>query len=346
MYYYRLSGARPPDRYRELRMLAVVTGASGHLGANLVRTLLDKNWKVRAVVRHDIRALEGLDIERVPGDVLDEESLKQAFTGVDVVFHLAGRISIVGWDRKEVEAVNVTGVRNVVKACIATGAKRLVHTSSFHAHKQEPLNEPLDESRPLLEPGRYPPYNHSKAEGERIVRAAIREGLDAIIINPGGMLGPNDFKPSHFGTTILSIATGKLPALVNAGLSWVDIRDVAEGMINACENARAGSKYILSGNWVSLVYIAQQIANITGVEPPRLVLPLWIAKTGAPMVTFFDRIRGRHPLFTPISMKELESNPNISYAKASRELGYKPRPLEQTIADTVDWFHRNGFLNP
>jgi len=327
-------------------MLAAVTGASGHLGANLVRTLLDRKWQVRAIVRHDIRALEGLDIERVSGDVLDEESLQRAFTSVNVVFHLAGRISIVSRDRKEVEAVNITGVRNVVKACIATGVKRLVHTSSFHAHKQEPLDEPLDESHPLLGPGRYPPYNHSKAEGERIVRAAIGEGLDAIIINPGGMLGPNDFKPSYFGTTILSLASGKLPALVNAGLCWVDIRDVAEGMINACEHAKAGSKYILSGNWVSLVYIAQQVANITGVRPPRVVLPMWIAKSSAPLATFFDRIRGRRPLFTPISMKELESNPHISYAKAVRELGYKPRPLEQTISETVDWFQRNGFLNP
>jgi dihydroflavonol-4-reductase len=326
-------------------MLAAVTGAAGHLGANLVRALINKDWHVRAVVHHDVRAIEGLNIERVSGNVLDEESLKRAFHGVDVAFHLAGRISIVGWDRKEVEAVNIDGVRNVVSACKATGVKRLVHTSSFHAHQQEPLNEPLDESRPLLGPGRYPPYNHSKAEGERIVRAAIEEGLDAIIISPGGVLGPYDFKPSHFGATILSIAMGKLPFLVNAGLSWVDVRDVAEGMINACEHAEAGQKYILSGDWVSLANIAQQISTITGVKPPPVVLPMWIAKAGAPLAILLDRMRGKRPLFTPISIRELDSNPNISYAKANRELGYESRPLEQTLYDTIDWFQRNGFIN-
>jgi dihydroflavonol-4-reductase len=326
-------------------MLAAVTGASGHLGANLVRALIDRKWKVRAIVRYDIRALEGLEIECVSGDVLDEESLRQAFSGADVVFHLAGRISVVNWDRKKVRAVNITGVKNVVSACKAKGMSRLIHTSSFHAHKQEPLDEPLDESRPLLDIGRYPPYDHSKAEGERVVRAAIKNGLDAIIINPSGMLGPNDFKPSHFGMTILSIAEGKLPALVDAGLNWVDNRDVAEGMINACEHAKAGAKYMLSGNWGKLQDIAQQVVSITGAKPPRMVLPMLVAKASAPLAIFFDQIRGRPPLFTSISMKELESNPNISHAKATRELKYEPRPLEQTITDTVAWFQSNGFLN-
>jgi dihydroflavonol-4-reductase len=326
-------------------MLAAVTGASGHLGANLVRALLERKWQVRALIHSDTRAIEGLDIERVPGNVLDEESLKNAFAGADVVFHLAGHISIVNWDREEVKAVNITGVRNVVDACKATAVKRLIHTSSFHAHKQKPLDEPLDELRPLLDTGSYPPYDYSKAEGEKIVRAAIENGLDAVIINPGGMLGPNDFKPSHFGTTLLSIAKGKLPVIVNAGLSWVDIRDVAAGMITACEKAEPGAKYILSGRWVTLGYIAQHISGITGVNPPRIVLPMWAAKTSAPLAMLFDRIRGQRPLFTPIAMRELESNPDISHARARRELGYELRPLEQTITDTIDWFQSHGLLS-
>lgn len=326
-------------------MFAVVTGASGHLGANLVRSLLAKKWKIKALVRSDKRALEGLDIEYVPGNVLDKESLTKAFTGADVVFHLAGRISVVTFDRKEVEAVNITGVQNVVDACLATSVKRLVHTSSFHAHKQRPLDQPMDESRPLLDERHYPPYDHSKAKGEKIVTEAIEKGLDAVIINPSGILGPNDFKPSHFGATIIDMAKGKLPALVNAGLSWVDIRDVSDGMIKACEQAKPGAKYFLSGNWVTLKDIAHQVAALTGAKPPRIVLPMWLAKTSAPAAMFFDRIRGRRPLFTPISMKELESNPDISHARASKELGYQPRPIEQTISDTVAWFKTNGFLS-
>jgi len=326
-------------------MLAAVTGASGHLGANLVRALIARKWQVRTLVRRDIRALEGLDIECISGDVLDKESLRRAFAGADIIFHLAGRISLVNRDRKEVEAVNITGVQNVVSACIDTGVKRLVHTSSFHAHKQEPLNEPLDESRPLLSPGRYPPYNHSKAEGERIVRDTINKGVDAIIINPTGMLGPHDYKPSHFGATLLLMAQGRLPALIHAGLNWVDNRDVAEGMINACEHAEPGAKYILSGHWVTLESIARQVSSITGIKPPRIVLPMRMAKALAPLAAFIDRIRGRQAVFTPISMRELESNTNISHEKASRELGYEPRPLEQTIAHTIHWFRSYGFIS-
>ena len=315
------------------------------MGANLIRALLGRQWKVKALVYRDTRALEGLDLERVPGDVLDPGSLGRVFSGADVVFHLVGRISVVTWDRREVEAINITGVRNTIDACRASNVKRLIHVSSFHAHRQEPMDEAMDESRPLLRAGGYPPYDHSKAEGERIVRLAVKEGLDAIIINPSGMLGPYDFKPSHFGETILSMAKGELPALVDAGLSWVDIRDVAEGMINACDQAKSGTKYFLSGHWVALWDIAKQISSITGVRPPKVVLPMWIAKTAAPAAMFFNRIRGNRPLFTPIAMRELESNPNISYAKASKELGYEPRPLAQTLTDTLEWFQSYGLLN-
>jgi nucleoside-diphosphate-sugar epimerase len=203
-------------------MLSAVTGASGHLGANLVRALLSRGWTVRTLVHCDTRSLEGLPVERVTGDVLDEESLKQTFTGVDVVFHLAARISVVRWDRKQVEAINITGVQRVVNACISAGVKRLVHTSSFHAQKQEPLDEILDESRPLIDSGSSPPYNRSKAEGERIVQTAVLDGLDAVIITPAGMIGPYDFQPSHFGATLLAMAQGKLPVIVDAGLDWVD----------------------------------------------------------------------------------------------------------------------------
>ncbi|MFC1871720.1 NAD-dependent epimerase/dehydratase family protein [Chloroflexota bacterium] len=326
-------------------MLSAVTGASGHLGANLVRTLLSRGWKVRTLVHCNTRALEGLPIERVTGDVLDEESLKQTFTGVDVVFHLAARISVVRWDRKQVEAINITGVQRVVNACISAGVKRLVHTSSFHAHKQEPLDKTLDESRPLIDSGSSPPYNRSKAEGERIVQTAVLDGLDAVIITPAGMIGPYDFQPSHFGATLLAMAQGKLPVIVDAGLDWVDTRDVADAMINACEHAKGGEKYILGGHWANLIDIAKQVSAISGTSPPKVVLPLWLAKPSAPLVSALDRIRRKRPLFTSISMKELDSNRNLSHVKAGKELGYKPRPLQDTITDTINWFKVNGLMD-
>jgi dihydroflavonol-4-reductase len=327
-------------------MFAAITGASGHLGANLVRALISRDWKVRALVHRDTRALEGIHIDQVPGDILEEESLKRAFSGVDIVFHLAARISVVNWDRNQVEVINIKGVRNVVNACISIGVQRLVHTSSFHAHVQEPLDVPLDENRPLITSGNSPPYNRSKAEGERIVRAGINKGLDAIIITPTAMIGPYDFQPSHFGATLIEMAQGRLAALVDAGLDWVDTRDVADGMVRASERAKAGEKYILGGHWASLQDIAQQVAQFSGHNSPRVILPLWMAKYGAPFVSSLDRIRRKRPLFTSISIKELESSRNLSHAKASLELGYEPRPLEDTVVDTLKWFQVNGSISP
>jgi dihydroflavonol-4-reductase len=325
-------------------MFACVTGASGHLGVNLVRALLARGWTVRALVHQNTRGLEGLAVERVYGDVLDVQSLGRAFTGVDTVFHLAGRISVVGWDREDVEAVNIAGVRNVVAACRDNRAGRLVHTSSFHAHRQEPLDEPLSETRPLVDSRRFPPYNYSKAEGERVVRQAIAQGLDAIIVSPTGMIGPYDFQPSHFGATLLAMARGKLPVLVNAGLDWVDTRDVAEGMIRACERAGAGEKYFLSGHWVSLTDIAQVVSQVSGRRPPRLAVPLGLARAAAPLAEAFVRLAGKRALFTSISMKELGSNRQVSHERATRELDYEPRPFQATLSDTLNWYRANGLL--
>jgi dihydroflavonol-4-reductase len=323
---------------------AVVTGASGHLGANLVRLLVSKNWRITAMVHNDSRALENLEIARIKGDILDVESLKRTFQGNEVVFHLAARISVVKHDFREVEALNITGVINVVEACLAAGVSRLVHISSFHALRQEPLGEVLDESRPLFDAGRYPSYDYSKAEGEKIVNQAVKNGLDAIILSPTGMIGPYDYQPSHFGAALLLIAQGKFPALVDAGLNWVDVRDVAGGVLKACESARSGEKFILGGHWVSIKDIALRISEITHRSSPKVCLPLWAAAGIAPCVTAFDRLRKRRLLFTSVSVKELGSNKNISHAKANRELGYVPRPNAETVADTLEWFRSNGLL--
>jgi dihydroflavonol-4-reductase len=325
-------------------MKAIVTGASGHLGANLIRALIFRKWDVSALVHRDTRALEGLDINLVNGDILNADSLKSAFQGVDIVFHLAARISVIKQDRKQVEEMNIGGVRNVIDSCLSTGVKRLVHVSSFHAHVQEPLDEVLDETRPLVNSKNYPPYNYSKAEGERLVREAFKKGLDTVIITPAGIIGPCDYQLSHFGSTILAIAHRKLRILVDAGLDWVDARDVSEGMISAAEKADPGDKFILSGNRATLRNIGDYITEHMGQSPVRIVLPFYIAGLFAPAVSAFDRIRGKRQLFTPISIDELNSNRHLSHEKAEKQLGYKPRPLKETINDTLDWFKENGYL--
>ncbi len=325
-------------------MTVVVTGAAGHIGANLVRALIDKGCPTRSMVHVNCHAIDGLDTEIVRGDVGDQELLCRIFSGVDVVYHLAACISLSMGDWPLVESVNVTGTRNVVEACLRTGVRRLVHFSSIHALQQEPMSTPVDESRPLADSRHYPPYDRSKAAAEKEVRRGIEKGLDAIIINPTAIIGPYDYQPSHFGEALLSLAKRRLPALVTGGFDWVDVRDVVEGAMVAEKRAPPGAQYILSGHWVSMCDIAAMVAEISGMPSPRFVLPLWMARLGAPVITALSRLKGKRPLYTSVSLRTLRSNRYISHARATSELGYQLRPFRETLIDTLRWFEENGQL--
>lgn len=321
-----------------------VTGASGHLGANLIRALIEKGASVRVLVHHEVRALEGLDVEIVRGDVCDPGSLRSAFAGIDTVYHLVARISLSmgGWD--EVERINVGGVRNVVEACLTENVRRLVHFSSIHAFCHEPLNRVLDETRELVSDYKSPPYDRSKAMGEMEIRRGLERGLDAVIINPTAVVGPYDYYPSHFGQALLRIAEGKMPALITSGYDWVDARDVAQGAIIACENAPAGAKYLLSGHWISMCDVARMIEELTGCRAPGFVCPMWLAPAGVPFLGAAARLKGTRPIFTTVTIKALKGNRTISHEKATRELGYNPRTFFTTLHDTLGWFAQNGYL--
>jgi dihydroflavonol-4-reductase len=296
-------------------------------------------------VHVNCRAIDGLDAESVSGDIRDLESLCRAFEGVDVVYHLAASISLSMADWTRLEEINVTGTRNVVEACLRAGVRRLIHFSSIHALVQEPFTTPVDESRPLVESRRYPPYDRSKAAAEKEIRRGIEKGLDAVIIYPTAIFGPYDFQPSFFGEALLGIAQRKLPALVRGGFDWVDVRDVVAGAMLAEKKAPAGGRYLLSGHWVSMCDIAAMIEEITGVATGRPVCPLWVARIGAPFIKGMSRLNGKRPLYTSVSLRALNSNRHISHERASRELGYNPRPFRATLADTLQWFKENGKLN-
>jgi len=324
--------------------LVAVTGAAGHIGANLVRELLKEGIRPRVLVHHDMRAVEGLDVEVVRGDVLDRDSLEKCFEGVDVVFHLAGHVSISGGEGGKVGQINIEGTRNVVEACFRKSVRRLVHFSSIHALNPFPEDKPVDESNPLVINGKCHLYDIAKAEGERIVLKSVLQGLDAVVLNPTGVLGPYDFKPSHMGQVLMDLCRGNFPALVKGGFDWVDARDVAQGAISAAVMGRKGERYILSGRYASVVEIAKLVEKFTGKRAPSLILPLWLADVSAPFVTAYSRIRGRRPIFTTEAIQNLRWNPNILSLKAEKEIGYRKRPLEETIEDTVKWFIEAGLL--
>ena len=325
-------------------MTVVVTGASGHIGLNLVRALVAEKRSVRAVVHHNHQVLDGLGVEIVTGDVTDMASLTRALEGADVVYHLAGVISLLRNEWPLVEKINIQGTRNVIEACRSSHVKRLVHFSSIHAINPEPLDVPVDENHPLIQGHRYPPYDLSKAEAQREIRKAVAAGLNAVVVNPTGVFGPYDYQPSFFGTALLMMANGQMPALINGGFDWVDARDVARGAMLAEQKAPAGSEYLLSGHWVSMRGIGAIMQEISDASIPGFVCSMPVARFGAPFATAYSRIFKKRPIFTSVSLNALRSNHNISHEKAARELGYQPRPFKETLTDTLKWFAQNGNL--
>ncbi|MBW2532957.1 MAG: SDR family oxidoreductase [Deltaproteobacteria bacterium] len=325
-------------------MKTLVIGAAGHIGGNLVRELLERGRDVRVLLRNDTRAIDGLDVERVHADVLAPETLGAALDGVDVVYHLAAVITISGDRDGTVRDTNVNGPRNVVNACVEAGVRRMVHFSSIHAFNPQPLDEVIDEDRPLNGEEAPLAYDRTKAAGQREVLAGIERGLDAVIVHPTGVLGRNDFKPSRMGEVILMLCQRKFPALVDGGFNWVDVRDVVDGAIAAGERGQAGRNYLLSGHWCSFAELAALVGEVAGVRIPKMVSPMWLARIGAPFVAGFSRLTGTRPLYTPEALHALRNHKLITHARATEELGYEPHTLRETIEDTVSWFRANGML--
>ncbi len=324
--------------------LVVVTGASGHLGANLVRELLARGRRVRVLVHRDTRALAGLPIERVEGDVLEPDAMARAFEGAHTVFHLAAVISISGDRDGRVERVNVQGAANAAAAARRARVKRYVHTSSIHAFDLYRGNGRVDEKSPRSERPDAFDYDRSKYRGEQGVRREIEQGLDAVIVNPTGVVGPWDFGPSRMGRVLLDLYHRRLPSLVDGGFDFVDVRDVIAGILAAEARGRTGENYILGGGYRSVPELAAIARSVTGVPLPRLASPRWLAKVGVPFAMAYGRMTDKEPLFTFESLDTLGLSRTIDIAKARAELGHAPRPLEDTIRDTYRWFAEAGMI--
>lgn len=326
-------------------MTAVVTGASGHLGANVVRALLDRGERVRVLVHRSASALADVEhqLEIVQGSVCEPSTLGPAFEGATRVYHVAGIISIDGDADGRVHRVNVEGTRNVARACLERGVGRLVHVSSVHAYDMDPRDEVLDESRrQVADSSRHSAYDRSKALGERVVREHVDAGLDAVIVNPTGIMGPVDHGPSRLGQLLCDLANGKLPALLDGGFDFVDVRDVASAVLSAGERGRRGENYIIGNAWYSLRELASLVEACTGRRAPMFVSPVWMARLGVPFARALSRLQEREPAVTHESLEVLVSNRSISSRKARRELGHSPRPLRETVADSLRHLAAHG----
>ena len=327
-------------------MQVAVTGAAGHVGATLVRALLARGEQVRVLVHADTRGIAGLPVEHCQGNITDPAAVLRLAQGMERVYHLAAKVSIDPRERAELHRVNVGGTQCVVDACRAAGVGRLVHVSSIHAFASHPRHQPITEDRALATGRGLPGYDASKVAAERVVQAAVASGLDAVVLNPTAILGPHDCRPSHLGEVLLDLYHQRLPGLVAGGFDWVDVRDVAAGILAAADQAPAGSRYLLGGQRATVAELAQLVAQVTGRRAPWLVAPMWLARAMAPGAEWAARLAGRRPLFTPESLYALRNHLEISSARARQELGYAPRSLETTVRDTFDWFREAGMLEP
>jgi dihydroflavonol-4-reductase len=325
----------------------LVTGATGHIGNVLTRRLLDRGERVRAMIMpgEDTTPIKDLDVEMVAADVLDYQSLLKAFEHIDVVYHLAGIISILPGKDNMVQAVNVIGTRNVIQAARSCSVRRLVYTSSIHALRRVPEGVLIDENIPFDIEHAISSYDASKADASLEVLQAVQQGMDAVIVCPTGVIGPYDFRRSEMGQLILDCVEQKPMLYVDGAYDFVDVRDVAEGLILAGEKGRCGESYILSGERITVPNILRIVQEILGARLLSLKIPFSLAQLTAKVTPLYYRLTHARPRFTTYSLATLVSNSFISHAKANRELGYHPRPLRESLRDTVQWFMKYKKLN-
>jgi len=324
----------------------LVTGATGHIGNVLVRQLVSQGQKVRALVfpGEDLSPLKDLPVEYIEGDVLDFQALDTAFQGVENVFHLAGIISIMPGNNELLKMVNVLGTRNIIHAARTNGIRRLTYTSSIHAIRRVPHGITIDENIPFDTQNAISSYDLSKAQASLEVLRASQTGLDAVIVCPTGVIGPYDYRRSEIGQIILGCIQNTPQVYIDGAYDFVDVRDVAQGLIAANEKGISGETYILAGEQVSVRRMLETVWTYTGKRFPPFRVPLHLARFFTIFTPFYYRFLRLKPRLTSYSLETLLSNSNISHSKAQRELGYMPRPFTETAADTVKWFIDNMHL--
>jgi dihydroflavonol-4-reductase len=322
--------------------MILVTGATGHIGNVLVRQLLRRGERVRALVRpgKPSPALAGLELEMAAGDILDPRSLERAMRGVDLVYHLAASISLKSGPDPETGRVNLEGTRNLLAALRQSGVPRLVYASSVYALRKPADGSPIDETQPFDALHSQGVYDRSKAQASLEVQQAVAAGLQAVILCPTAVTGPFDFHQSEAGRAIRLYMRPGLKFTVPGAYDFVDVRDAARGFILAAERGRPGESYILGGDRLTVREMAETVWGAAGGWHAGLEVPLWLAYWTAGLMPFLNSLTGGKPLYTRYSLDAISSNSHINHARASRELGYAPRPARQALVDAVKWFQQ------
>ena len=331
-------------------MKAFVTGATGFLGSHVARVLAEQGSDLRLLVRptSDLRNLEGLNADRVAGDLRDPASIEKALSGCDVVFHVAADYRLWVRDPAEMYRSNVEGTRSLLEAARKQGVRRVVYTSSVATMgftSKTNYGNVADEQSPVLLADMIGHYKRSKFIAEQVAVEAARSGVDVVIVNPTTPIGERDIKPTPTGRIVVDFLKRKFPAYVETGLNLVDATECARGHVQALEKGRAGERYILGGENLTLKQILDRLAAITGLKSPTVKLPYFFAlATGVVDEMVMGRLLGREPRATIDAVRMGRKMMFVSSAKAERELGWRTVPVEGALRRSVEWFRANGYV--
>jgi dihydroflavonol-4-reductase len=320
---------------------ALVTGATGFVGAAVTRKLRAAGYEVRAMTRADSdrRNLADLDVEITVGDLRDAASLVKAVRGTQILFHVAADYRFWVPDPKVMYETNVEGTRRLMLAAMDAGVERIVYTSSVATLGIPPNKQPGREDTPTSIDNMVGPYKRSKFMAEEVVRQMANTGqCPVVIVNPSTPIGPGDIRPTPSGRMILDAVNGRIPAFVDTGLNIVHVDDVADGHLRALKKGRIGEHYILGSEDMSLEVLLGHVARLVGRRPPRVRIPHQLAMGVAHASEAWSRVSGREPRVTLDSVRMARKTMYFSSDKAKQELDYSPRSGEHAIADAVAWF--------
>jgi dihydroflavonol-4-reductase len=313
----------------------LVTGASGFVGWHVARLLLERGDRVRALVRENSRVPD-LAVERVTGDLRDPESLARAAAGCSIVYHVAADYRLWSKDPSDLYRSNVDGTRNMLAAAEAAGVDRVVYTSTVGC-----IGMPEgDEQTPVSLNNMAGAYKRSKFMAEQVALEFAAKGLPVVIVNPTAPMGDHDFKPTPTGQVVVDFLRGAMPAFIDTGLNVVNVRDVAEGHLLACEHGRPGERYILGSENMTLGGILKELAALTGRKAPTIELPYFVAWTAGVVTTGWAHLTGTPPRAPLEAVRMAKKKMWVSHAKAAQELGFNPGPARQALADAVRWFEK------
>jgi len=327
----------------------VVTGAAGHLGSAVVKALGGQGNTVYALcLPHEKHLPQGSSVKIFFGNVCDIDSLAGMFESCAdktvTVIHCAGIVSISSKYNQKVYDVNVTGTKNIIALCEKYKIAKLVYISSVHAIPELPAGEIITEAGSFSPDNVVGLYAKTKAQASQYVIDYIKRGGNANIIHPSGIVGPGDFGSGHITQLVIDYYKGTLTSGIDGGYDFVDVRDVADGILSCCRNGKNGECYILSGKYFKLRELLDMLHEITGKKAVKRILPLWFVRMTAPLSELYYKILNQPPLFTAYSIYTLNTNANFCHEKAGKELGYAARPMNQTLKDTVKWLKDNSRL--